>query len=189
MKIAPGESQTMRRNGRTESVILFVVADQMFAISAASIHEIRSTDSLSSSATEIRQERLPKVRHRLRRGREFLYVVNACAHFGLEASRPTLVLVMRGSRVAVLVDRIDRMETISLLFSLPRPFRGPERTWYRGVTLISEKVVPVVSPSGFLDEGELSYLDGVSRSATSASLETTAAAGAGHEDMNGVASE
>lgn len=189
MKIAPGESRTMRRSGRAESVILFVVAGQMFAISAASIHEIRSTDSLSSSATEIHQERLPKVRHCLRRSRESLFVVNACAHFGLPPSRPTLVLVLRGSRVAVLVDHIDRMETMSLLLSLPRPFRGPERAWYRGVTLICEKVVPVVSPSGFLTEGELSFLDEVSRSADSAQFETAPAAGVCSEDMNRVTSE
>jgi chemotaxis signal transduction protein len=189
MKIAPGESRTMRRTGRTEPVILFLVAGQMFAISAGSILEIRSTDSLSSSASEIHQARLPKVRHRLRRGGKSLYVVNASEHFGLPHSRPTLVLVLRGCRVAVLVDRIDRMETMSVLRSLPRPFRGPERAWYRGITLMGEEVVPVVSPSGFLAEGELSFLDDISRSADSVQAEPAPAAGMRAEPGNGGASE
>jgi chemotaxis signal transduction protein len=189
MKIAPGESRTMRQNGRTEPVILFLVAGQMFAISAGSIHEIRSTDSLSSSASEIRQARLPKVRHRLRRGGKSFYIVNASAHFGLPHSRPTLVLVLRGWRVAILVDRIDRMETMSELRTLPRPFRGPERAWYRGVTLLGEEVVPVVSPSGFLAEAELSFLDDISHSADSAQVEPAPAADVRAEDGKGAASE
>jgi chemotaxis signal transduction protein len=189
MKVASGESRAVQRSGRTEPVILFLVSGQMFAISAASIHEIRSTDSLSSSASELYQEKLPKVRHHLRHGRRSLYVVSACAHFGLPPTRPTLVLVLRGSRVALLVDRIDRMETISLLLALPHSFRGPERAWYRGVTLIGEQVVPVVNSSGFLTEGELSFLDAVSRSADSAGVEIAPAAAVRSQDNEGVVSQ
>jgi chemotaxis signal transduction protein len=163
MKIAPSEWQFARRSGRTEAVILFIISGQMFAITASAIHEIRSTDSISGAASEIEVEGLAKVRHVVHRGRKFYYVVNGCAHFGLPTSRPTLVLVLRHSRVAVLVDAIDRMETISLLMALPASFSGAERAWYRGVTLIGEDIVPVVNPSGFLTEDELARLGAVAK--------------------------
>ncbi|MHB8412648.1 MAG: chemotaxis protein CheW [Candidatus Acidiferrales bacterium] len=159
MKIVSGQLQPPRRRDRSEPVILFVVAEQMFAIAASAIHEIRSTDSISAAASEIVVKDMPQVRHRLRRGCKLYYVVNACAHFGLPASRPTLVLVLRNSRVAVLVDQIDRMETMSRLMPLPQSFSGPERTWYRGLTLIGESVVPVLNASGFLTEQQLAQLN------------------------------
>lgn len=159
MKIVSSELQSSRRHSRAEPVILFVVAEQTFAIAASAIHEIRSTDSISAAASEIAVKDMPQVRHRLRRGRKLYYVVNACAHFGLPASRPTLVLVLRNSRVAVLVDQIDRMETMSRLTALPQSFSGPERAWYRGLTLVGESVVPVLNPSGFLTQQEIVQLD------------------------------
>ena len=159
MKIVCGQLQPPRRRERSEPVILFVVAEQMFAIAASAIHEIRSTDSISAAASEIVGKDMPQVRYRLRRGRTLYYVVNASKHFGLPASRPTLVLVLRNSRVAVLVDQIDRMETMSCLTALPQSFSGPERAWYRGLTLIGESVVPVLNPSGFLTEQEIAQLD------------------------------
>lgn len=161
MKIAPKELQSARRSRRTEAVILFVVSGQTFAVAASAIHEIRSTDSLSSAASEIPLEGFAKVRHRLRRGRRSYYVVNACAHFGLPTSRPTLVLVLRNSRVALLVDRIDRMEPLSLLLPLPLVFSGLERAWYRGLMLLGEDVVPVLNPAGFLTDKEIAQLDAV----------------------------
>ncbi|HKW88034.1 MAG TPA: chemotaxis protein CheW [Candidatus Acidoferrales bacterium] len=188
MKITPGQSREARHVGRTESVILFVVGSQLFAISANSIHEIRSTDSLSGASREIHQDRVPKVRHTLRRGGEVHYIVNACEHFGLANSSPTLVLVLRGTRVAVLADKIERMDTISLLLSLPRAFRGPERSWYRGLTLIDDDVVPVVRPSGFLTEKELSYLDRAFSAAASTPSGQTSAGDASAEDVAGAVS-
>lgn len=185
MKIAPGQSKSPRQSGRSEAVILFTVGSQMFAISANSVHEIRSTDSLSGSAAEIRQDQIPKVRQRMRRGGKSLYVVNACEHFGLPASKPVLVLVLRGARVAVLADRIERMGAISLLLALPRTFRGPERAWYRGLTLIDEDIVPVVSPSGFLTESELSFLDQVSSAADATATQTATATDGSNKDIAG----
>lgn len=161
MKIASADRQTERRGSRTEPVILFTVAKQVFAISAHSVHDIRSTDSLSASAKELHLDIVSKVRGRLRRDEINLYIVDASEHFGLPLSRPTLVLVLRGSRVAVLADYIDRMDTISRLLALPRAYRGPEREWYRGLALFGEEVVPVVSSSGFLTEREIAHLDGV----------------------------
>lgn len=182
MKIGPGKASVARHGGRTEPVILFVVANRTFAISARSVHEIRSTDSLSGSATQIHHEKVPKVRQQLRRGSQSVYIVDACEHFGLPPSRATLVLLLRSSRVAVLADRIERMDAISLLLSLPRPFRGPERAWYRGVTLIGEEVVPVVSSTGFLTEREINFLDGASTDAGSSAAGASSAENATHEE-------
>ena len=189
MKIAAAQPKATRQSGRTEAVILFAVGSQMFAISAASIQEIRSTDSLSGSALKIHQESVPKVRGRLRRGNKSFYIIDAREHFGLASSKPTLLLVLRGARVAVLADRIDRMDAISILLSLPRPFRGPERAWYRGVTLIDEEVLPVVNPSGFLTERELSFLDRVSSSAETAATGTAPSGTASLEDASGAISQ
>jgi len=158
MKIVPSGFQSLRQLGRTEEVILFAVAGHTFAIAASAIEEIRSTDGFSSAASEIALKAIPKVLHRLRRGRKWYYVVNACAHFDLPVSRPTLVLVLRHSEVAFLVDQIDRIETISRLMVIPQSFSGAERAWYRGLTLIDNQVVPVLNPDGLLTRDELAQL-------------------------------
>lgn len=159
MKIAPSEPRQGRRSSRSEPVILFSIAGHTFAINASAIQEIRTTDSISASASEVSVAAVAKVRHRLRRGPQTLHVVNGCLHFGLPASRPAQVIVLRNQRIAVLVDSIDRMETMTLLMALPPGFCGPERSWYRGMTLIAENIVPVVSPAGFLTEQEMAQLD------------------------------
>jgi chemotaxis signal transduction protein len=147
------------RRGKPEAVILFWVANQMFAIAAESVQEIRSTDSLAGAANEIDQQVVPKVRHILEWGRRTCYVVNAAAHFDLRATRPTLVLILRRMRIAVLVDRIDRMTEIPAVYALPQAFTGKERRWYRGLAYIDDSVIPVVQPSGFLSTEEFSALE------------------------------
>lgn len=161
MKIVSSGFQSPRQHGRTEEVILFAVAGHTFAIAASAIEEIRSTDGFSSAPSELAPGNIPKALYRLRRGRKWYYVVNACVHFDLPVSRPTLILVLRHSRVAVLVDQIDRIETISRLMVLPRSFSGSERVWYRGLTLINDTVVPVLNPDGFLTQNELAQLGGL----------------------------
>lgn len=159
MKIAPSEPRQGRRSSRSEPVILFSITGQPFAINASAIQEIRTTDSISAAASEVSVAGIAKVRHRLRRGRKTFHVVNGYLHFALPASRPAQVIVLRNQRIAVLVDSIDRMETMTLLMALPPGFCGPERSWYRGITLIAEDVVPVVNPAGFLTEHEMAQLD------------------------------
>jgi len=166
MKIVPSGFQSRRQLGRTEEVILFAVAGHTFAIAASAIEEIRSTDGFSSATSEIAIRNIPKVLHRLRRGRKWYYVVSVCAHFDLPVSRPTLVLFLRHSCVAVLVDQIDRIETISRLMVIPRSFSGAERAWYRGLTLIGENIVPVLNPDGFLTHDELAQLDALDHRAS-----------------------
>lgn len=149
----------VRRAPRLERVILFRIASQPFAISAAAVQEIRSTDNLTGDASEISRAGLNKVRHTIRRARRTVYVVDGGILFGLAPSRVTLVLVMQRARTALLVDAIERMAAISRLFVLPQAFRGEERLWYRGLALIDDNVVPVVSPEGLLSEREIELLD------------------------------
>src|SRR3984957_9968766 len=111
MKIPAEDGVKAGRGRRPKAVILFTVANQLFAIAAEAVQEIRSTDSLGS-ALEIEQQEIPKVRHTIERGHRTYYVVNACTHFGLRVVRPTLVLMLRQIRAAVLVDKIERMAEI-----------------------------------------------------------------------------
>ncbi len=148
-----------RRARRQETVVLFAVANQMFAIAADAVQEIRSTDSLGASAIEIEQLEIGKVRHTVQRGGRAYFVVNAGMHFGLPVTRPTLVLILRQRRVAVLIDRIERMAEISDVHPLPLAFSGDERRWYCGLAHVDDLVIPVVQPDGFLTDDEFRTLD------------------------------
>ena len=151
-------------SARTEQIILFRASTQIFAISSTSVQEVRSVDSLSGVAVEINEPTLPKVRHALRRGERNLYVVNAAIHFDLRPSPAALVFLLRKSRVALLVDGIEKMSTMSRLQALPGAFCHEERAWYRGLTVLDQNVIPVVNPSGFLTAEEISLLDALSGS-------------------------
>jgi chemotaxis signal transduction protein len=152
--------------GRPETVVLFSVANQMFAIAADNVQEIRSTDGLAGSANEIENPELPKVRHSIERGRRTYYVVNAGEHFGFPVTRPSLVLILRQFRAALLVDRIDRMAEIPAVYPLPLGFTGDERRWYRGLAYLDDSVIPVVEPTGFLSPEEFQRLDRASAAAS-----------------------
>lgn len=144
---------------RTEQIILFRITGQLFAVSSASVQEVRSVDSLSGAATEIDQPNLRKVRHVVRRGDKALYVVNGAAHFGLPPSSAGLVFVLRKTRTALLVDGIDKMATMTRLQALPLSYCHEERSWYRGLTALDQNVIPVVNPEGFLTPDEFTLLD------------------------------
>ena len=152
-------AQAPRRGRRSETVVLFIVANQMFAVAADSVHEIRSTDSIAGAANEIEHPEVPKVRHTIERSGRTYYVVNAGMHFGLPVSRPALVMILRRFRAALLVDRIDRMAEISGVYPLPQAFAGDDRRWYRGLAYLDDSVIPVVEPRGFLTPGEFQQLD------------------------------
>jgi chemotaxis signal transduction protein len=161
VKIASQDAPRSRRLGKSEPVILFSVARQLFAIAADAVQEIRSTDSIAGAASELSQPFVPKVRHTFDRGNHQYFVVNAGAHFRLPVTRPTLVLILRQIRVAVLVDRIEQMAEIAAVFELPRVFAGEERRWYRGLVYLNDHVIPVIDPRGFLTQQEFHALDGV----------------------------
>ena len=144
---------------RTEQLILFRISGHPFAVSSASVQEVRSVDSLSGAAREIDQPTLRKVRHVVRRNEKALYVVSGAAHFGLPPASAGLVFVLRKTRTALLVDGIDKMATMTRLQALPLAYCSEERTWYRGLTAIEQNVIPVVNPEGFLTADELALLD------------------------------
>jgi chemotaxis signal transduction protein len=174
MKIAAQEPTKSRRIRRSEAVILFTVSNQLFAIAADSVQEIRSTDSLGA-AMEIEQQEISKVRHTIERNHRTYFVVNACAHFGLRVARPTLVLILRQVRVAVLVDKIERMTEIPAIHALPRAFVGTECQWYRGLAYLEDQVIPVINPLGFLTTSEFKRLDGsIAEAASQRTLEGAA---------------
>jgi chemotaxis signal transduction protein len=159
VKIATTDGSKPRRARPSEAVILFCIANQTFAIAADAVQEIRSTDSLGGTAIEIEQADVPKVRHLVERARRTYYVVSGCAHFGLRVTRPTLVLILRQIRAAVLVDSIERMVDVTTIHPLPRAFEGQERKWYRGLTYLEDRVIPVIYPGGFLSTEEFARLD------------------------------
>ena len=144
---------------RTEQIILFRCSTQVFAISSASVQEVRSVDTLAGSPMEIEEPSLPKVRHVFRRGEQNLYVVNGAVHFGLRPSPASLIFLLRRARTALLIDGIEKMTTMTRLQALPAAFCHEERVWYRGLTVLDQSVIPVVSSEGFLTSDELFLLD------------------------------
>lgn len=159
MTIAAHESHKPARARRPEQVIVFLIARQTFAIAAEAVKEIRSTDSLAGAAVEFDSAEVPKVRHFIERGHHTYYVVNGCSHFNLPTSRPTLALILRQFRAAILVDAIERMTEIAAVHPLPLAFSGEERTWYRGLAYLDDCVIPIVHPGGFLTRQQFEQLD------------------------------
>jgi hypothetical protein len=156
----PANSGPMPRDNRPrEQVVMFSIAEYSFAISASSVQEIRSTDSLGGNVVDLDRPVLRKVRHVVERDARSYYVVSGYEHFHLRLSRPTSVLILRAVPVAVLVDRIEEMAEMRVLLGLPRSFQGEERIWYRGLTVLGHKVVPVADSRGFLTTEELRRLE------------------------------
>jgi chemotaxis signal transduction protein len=164
MKIATQDSVKARRSRSTEAVILFCIGTQTFAIAADAVQEIRSTDSLATAAVEMELAEVPKVRHLVERSHRTYYVVSGCAHFGLRVTRPTLVLILRQIRTAVLVDSIERMADVTSVHALAQAFQGEERQWYRGLIYLEDRVIPVIKPDGFLTPEEFARLDRAAKS-------------------------
>jgi chemotaxis signal transduction protein len=158
--MSPGRHpQAKHAATRQEPVIVFVVAGTEMAIPANAVHEIRSTDSLAGEAAVVQQAEIPWVRHTIERSGTTLYVVGVGAFFGLARTRPSLVLLLRGVRCALLVDRIERMDALSSIYALPQAFRGDERRWYLGLALFEDSVVPMLNPQGLLTQEHLAQLD------------------------------
>jgi chemotaxis signal transduction protein len=157
MRVAPQPAKPAAN--RTEQIILFRVSGQLFAISSASVQEVRSVDSLAGVSADISQPTIRKVRQVLHRGDKSLYVVNTAIHFGLPVSSAALVFVLRKTRTALLVDSMDRMATMTRLQALPLAYCREERRWYRGLTALEQTVIPVVDAQGFLTDDEFALLD------------------------------
>ena len=147
---------------KKETVILFTVGGNMFAIAANAVDEIRELAGLQHFAS-----RLPKVRHTLDRQSRQYFVVDAATHFRMSDANPSRLMVLRHAPVVVIVDAIERMQEIYSIQALPDGFRGEERNWYRGLTVLKGRVVPVVRTESFLTKGELTLLNARLRSKSS----------------------
>lgn len=145
-----------------ETMVLFSVASSMFAIPARSVEEIREIADLRQFPS-----RLARVKHTVLRQGKCYFVVDAAKHFRM-TSHPGKLMLLRHAPVAVLVDAIDRMQEIQSIRELPAAFGGEERNWYRGLTLIKGKVVPVVHPESFLSKAEVTLLSALLRGKRSA---------------------
>lgn len=156
MRLVP---KTKSPAAKSEQIILFRVGGALFAVSSASVQEVRSVDSLAGAAAEIKDSGVQKVRHLLQRGEQHLFVVNGTIHFGLPLTPGTLVFILRQTRTALLIDGIEKMTSMTQLQALPLAFHAEERRWYRGLTALDQTVVPVVNPYGFLSDEELAHLD------------------------------
>lgn len=147
------------RTPRAEQIILFRIGGQLFAISSASVQEVRSVDSLTGMSQEMPPTNVRKVRHTVRRGDQTHFLVNGTVHFGLSAAAASLVLFLRQTPTALLIDGIEKMTSMTYLQSVPQAFCHEERGWYRGLTALDQTVIPVVRPEGFLSTEELTLLD------------------------------
>ena len=139
-------------------MILFTAGPTTLAVAAAAVEEIRNIEGLEPFAPPFKLRSLARVKHTLARGSKTYFVVDAAAHFGVASARPTRLLLLRHAAVAVQVENVARMAEIATLHALPRAFAGDERRWYRGLALLGDEVVPVVSPEAFLTTAELSLL-------------------------------
>lgn len=149
------------RAPRAEQIILFRIGGQLFAISSASVQEVRSIDGLTGTTQDIPNSAVAKVRHTIRRADTTHYVVSGTVHFGLPPASASLIFFLRQTPTALLIDGIEKMTTMTYLQALPQAFSREERDWYRGLTALDQAVVPVVKPEGFLSVEELTLLDSV----------------------------
>lgn len=141
-----------------ETMILFTVGGTTFAIAAGAVEEIRELSGLQEFNFGLMHPKLSKVMRVLERDNGPCFVVDSGAHFHLASASPSRLMVLRHAPVAVMVDAIEGMQDIHLLHELPDAFSGEERNWYRGLTLIKGKVVPVVRPEAFLSKAEATLL-------------------------------
>jgi chemotaxis signal transduction protein len=153
------------RKGARESVILFTVAGFRFAIAAGAVGEIRSMDGLEHFSGVAGHKAVARVDYTLQCKGVTFFVVSAARHFHLPPAKPSRVLVLRHTAVALLVDSTDRMMEISLLHSLPLAFQGEERSWYRGLAILNGETLPVVNPAAFLSRGEVAVLRAITMQA------------------------
>jgi chemotaxis signal transduction protein len=136
---------------------LFVVGDHTFAISASAVTEIQALEELKPLASQV--FRYSKVHHTITRDGRRYWVVDANIHFCMLPTHSSRVLMLAESPVALKVDAIVRMAEMSKLLPLPHSFKGDERNWYLGLTLMNGSVVPVVNPASFLSHFDMNALE------------------------------
>jgi hypothetical protein len=69
----------------------------------------------------------------------------------VEFAKLEQLLVLKIRRVAVAIDRIEGMAELREIVTLPRGFHGEERSWYRGLGLVRQQIMPVVNAAIFVE--------------------------------------
>jgi len=110
------------------AVILFRVGPYRLGIDARALKEIRNVRGLAA--------------------KDFEGIATLSAHdfLGVPPGPGERVLVLRQGRVALRVDRVERMVEASVVRPLPRAFQGAEREWYRGFAMAGDMVFPLLNP-------------------------------------------
>lgn len=124
------------------SVILFWVGPYRMGIRAAALKEIRSVRRLSSKGDLSHQEEAPGCD----------VILSAGELFGVQTGPGGRLLVLRMKNIGVRVDQVERMVEIGKLYPLPKAFQGAERSWYSGITLAGDLIVPMLSPETLAGE-------------------------------------
>jgi chemotaxis signal transduction protein len=148
--VSPVRKPATKRRG--EPMILFAVGPYTFAIAAVEVDEIREMHDLHPLP---HAPGFSRIQNTIHRGKRDYYVVDAATHFQMVPSKPGRLLVLRNHPVAVTADSIDKMTEVESVHSLPKPFRGLERSWYTGLAILDGNVIPVVNPASFLSVGDV----------------------------------
>lgn len=121
---------------KTHAVIVFWVGPYRMGIEAGALKEIRQ--GVRQTATEAGGA----------------IILSSHTIFGVATGQEDRLLVVRPGRVALRVDRVDRMIETGAILPLPRAFLGAEREWYRGLILDGEIIFPILNPEMLSREGE-----------------------------------
>jgi chemotaxis signal transduction protein len=151
------QNRRKHRGPQTQPVILFVVGEHTFAISASAVTEIQALHEMKPLASPV--FRYSKVHHTITRDGRRCWVVDANIHFSMMPTHSSRVLMLSEQPVAVKVDSIVRMAEMAKLLPLPQSFKGDERNWYLGLTLMNGTVVPLVNPASFLSHFDMNALE------------------------------
>lgn len=108
-------------------VILFTAGGVRFAVEASQVQEVLGGD-----------ERTTRMKPKVTVPLDFALQV------GLGAGILERLLVLKPGDCALAVTGVERMTATPRLTPLPGIFRGMERSWYRGLLLLENEVVPLI---------------------------------------------
>jgi chemotaxis signal transduction protein len=124
------------------SVLLFWVGPYRMGIPAAALKEIRNSRRLFSNGNPDHPEESSGCDA----------ILSAGTFFGVRTGAEDRLLVLRSRNVGVRVDKVERMVEVGKLHPLPQAFQGEERSWYGGITLVGEAIVPLLNPETLAHE-------------------------------------
>ena len=122
---------------RGEPVVIFRLGDYRFVIASAEVEEIRDLHPGSLPSTVAA------------RGGRQIPVIAADQVFGVQSAKLEQLLVLKIRRVAVAIGRIEGMAELREIVALPQAFNGRERSWYCGLGLVRQQIMPVVNAAMF----------------------------------------